>query len=186
MSPRRPQEGGAISGIRQRFENIVDRHYGSLFGYVRFLTGGSTDAEDIVQQTFLLAHGRLAAGELIDEEADKWLRGAARNLVRAWWRDRRGIPEKLARHLTRLAEKADDPHAAVVRAELAVALRQCLGKLDPDDRRLVSKRYEENLHVTRIAEELRRNVTTLYVRLHRIRKGLKRCVETILSNGGAP
>jgi len=185
MSPHRRQGEGTISGIRRRFENLVDRQYGSLLGYVRFLTGGSTDAEDIVQQAFLLAHDRLVAGEFAGGAAGAWLRGTVRNLVRAWWRDRRGIPEKLALHLTRLAEKADDPHAAAVRAELAAALRRCLGKLDPDDRRLVSKRYEENLHVTRIAEELRRNATTLYVRLHRIRKTLRRCVEAVLSEGGA-
>lgn len=139
-----------------------------------------------MQQAFLLAHDRMSDGGLRPDEAGAWLRGSARNLVRAWWREHRDIPDKLARHLVRLAEKADDPHAAAERAELARALKQCLQKLDPDDRRLVSKRYDENQRVTRIARELGRNVTTLYVRLHRIRKGLKRCVETVLSNGGAP
>lgn len=176
--------GRSISGIRQRFQEIVDGHYVSLHSYVRFLSGASGETEDIVQQAFLLAYDRMAAGREFDGDAGLWLRGTARNLVLASWRQKRSIPEKLALHLTRLAERADDPHASAARAELTAALKRCLEKLNPDDRLLVAKRYEENLTVAEIAAESQRNVTTVYVRLHRIRRGLKRCVEAAGPGGG--
>jgi RNA polymerase sigma-70 factor (ECF subfamily) len=184
MTRLRQREGRNIPEIRQRFQEIVDGHYVSLHSYVRFLSGASAETEDIVQQAFLLAYDRLAAGREFEGDAGLWLRGTARNLVLAWWRQKRNIPEKLALYLARLAERADDPHASAARAELTAALRRCLEKLNPDDRLLVAKRYEEDMGATEIAETSQRNVTTVYVRLHRIRRGLKRCVEAALSGGG--
>lgn len=163
----------------------MDEHYLSLFSYVRFLSGASVDGEDIVQQAFLLAYERLVAGKPFEGDVSHWLRGTARNLVFSWWRQQKGIPEKIARNLARLAEKADDPDEVETRAELAAAMRQCLGKLAPEDHDLIAKRYEEDRQVTDIAEKLQQNLTTVYVRLHRIRLGLKRCVEAALS-GGVP
>ena len=184
MSPNRGQEDRRVLGTRGRFQEIVDGHYVSLHSYVRFLSGASGDTEDIVQQLFLLAYDRLAAGKEFAGGAGSWLRGAARKVVLAWWRRKKNIPEKLALHLTRLAERADDPHASLAKAELAATLKRCLEKLTSDDRLLVAKRYEEDLAVAEIAAETQRNVTTVYVRLHRIRRGLKRCVEAAQSGGG--
>ena len=173
-----------VPELRKRFEELVDRHYAGLSSYLRFLTGGSAEFRDIVHQAFLAAHDRLASGRPFEGDPGKWLRGAARNLVHAWWRDKRKLPEPLADRLRHLAERADDANAESAEAELSVALKHCLKKLSDDDRRLIGERYEKGIPVTEIAETTTRNVSTLYVRLHRIREGLRRCVKAVLSPGG--
>jgi RNA polymerase sigma-70 factor (ECF subfamily) len=80
-----------------------------------------------------------------------------------------------------LAGEADDPHAAASRDEIKAALDHCLGKLAEADRQIVEKRYAEGLRITRIAEELGRNVATLRVQLFRIRQSLLLCVQARLA-----
>jgi len=146
---------------------------------------GSAEAEDVVHEAFLLAFDRLAEGVEFRGDPGKWLRGTARNLVYAWWREQRKLPQHVADRLKLLAEEADDALAAAARRELQAALDHCLGELRAEDRQLVAKRYEEGLRITQIAEQLRRNAATVRVRLFRIRRTLKMCVEGQLGSGGA-
>lgn len=153
---------------------------------MHFLTGGAPDSEDILHQAFLRAHDRLASGQSFRVRDDVWLRGTARNLVRAWWREKRKLPENLAERLTLVAQQDDRAASATLSEELNGALEHCLRKLDANDRMLVSKRYEQGLRIVAIAKQIRCNVATLRVRLFRIRQALKACVETLLSHGGVP
>ena len=68
---------------------MVDAHYASVWSYVNVLTGGSPDSEDLTHQAFLLAFDRLAKEDRTIQDMGKWLRGVVRNLVRAYWRERR-------------------------------------------------------------------------------------------------
>ena len=171
--------------LHERFQALVDQHYGALWSYVSFLTGGATDAEDIVHQAFLLAFDHLAADETSIRDPGPWLRGTARNLVRAWWRQRRKAPQHVTDQLLLLADESDDALTTVTQAETRAALRNCLDKLRPEDRILLAKRYEDGFRVTSIARELRLNVATLRVRLFRIRRALKLCLEGQLSGRSA-
>jgi RNA polymerase sigma-70 factor (ECF subfamily) len=173
----------AISELRNLFQEIVDRHYEALWPYVCFLTGGAGESEDILHQAFLIAFDRLAAGKEFRGDVGKWLRGTVRNLVRAWWREKRKLPADIADRLEQIAEDADDALTQLGTAELKVALQHCLGLLPPEDRQLVAKRYERGLRITQIAEQMRRNAATVRVRLFRIRESLRACVESQLSRG---
>lgn len=177
-------KGPAISLRRKSFEKIVEQYYGDLWSYVSFLTGGSADGEDILHQAFLLAFDRLAEGDTGERRIanpGKWLRGTIRNLVHAWWRQKRKLPRDLADQLEQLAAQADDATTAAVKAEMEAALEHCLGMLSQTAQRLVSARYDEGLRITQIAEQMNLNAATARVRLFRIRTGLKTCVETVLS-----
>lgn len=186
-----PWDRHAVRGIRsvrtvtsrqRQFEAIVNEHYEPLWSYVSFLTRGAADAEDITHQAFLLAFDRLVDERPIDDLA-LWLRGVVRNLVRAWWREKRNLPQDLADQLGRLAEEADDAATSELRAEREAALAGCLERLSTDERRLIKARYEDGLRITRIAELEEANVKTTRVRLFRIRERLKSCVELALSQG---
>lgn len=178
-------EDEAISRLRRRFEEIVDRYYEGLWSYASFLTRGAAQGEDIVHEAFLLAFDKLAAGEEFTGDVGLWLRGTVRNLVRVWWRQKRKLPQDITDRLGALADEADDALTAVAGAELRAALDHCLGLLPPEDRQLVAKRYEEGLRITQIAESLRRNAATVRVQLFRVRQALKACVEGQLSRGMA-
>ncbi len=164
----------------------MDRHYEGLWRYVRALTRGATESEDLLHQAFLIAFDRLAAGEQFQGDPGAWLRGTVRNLVRAWWRKRLKMPEALADRLKLLADEADDALDAAEAKELRAALDLCLGKLPPEDRRLIAQRYEQERQATAIAKALRKTAVAVRVRLFRIRQALKRCVETQLARGGRP
>lgn len=162
----------------------MDRHYEGVWSYARFLTRGAAEAEDLVHEAFLLAFDRLAAGEEFAGDAGAWLRGTLRNLVKAWWRERRKLPQDVADRLSLLAEEADAA-ATAESHELQAALDHCLGLLAPEDRDLVARRYERGMRVTQIAKDLRRNAATVRVQLFRIRQALKNCVERQLARGTA-
>jgi RNA polymerase sigma-70 factor (ECF subfamily) len=169
--------------LRERFTEIVDLHYKDLWSYVSFLTGGPDGCEDIVHQAFLLAFDRLAEGTEFTGDPGKWLRGTARNLVYTWWRERRKLPQDLAERLKTVIDESESVFESVANAETASALEHCLEKLSPEDRAMIRERYEKGVRITEIAEQTKANVTSLRVRLFRIRQALKLCVETQLSGG---
>jgi len=173
----------AIRALRRRFEELVDRHYEGAWAYSRFLTRGAAEAEDLVHEAFLLAFDRLAAGEEFAGDAGAWVRGTLRNLVKAWWREKRRLPRDVVQHLATLVERADEAPSLASRQELQAALDHCLGLLSAEDRELVARRYERGLRITEIAAELRRNAATVRVQLFRIRQALKLCVEGQLARG---
>lgn len=164
----------------------MDAHYEGVWAYVSFLTSGSNDTEDLVHQAFLLAFERLAKGEGFSGDPGKWLRGVARNLVYAWWRRQRRMPNGLADKLKLVMDESDDAATMASMAELRTALDRCLAKLPADDRALVAKRYEEGLRIVAIAEALKANVSSIRVRLFRIRQALKLCIERQLPGWSTP
>jgi len=174
----------AIQDLEQRYRELVDRYYGGVWACVSVLTARSADTEDLVHQAFLLAFERLAAGGGFAGDPGKWLRGTARHLVFAWWREKRRMPETLAQRFEALvARQEEDALSRADRGEVRTALRQCLAKLSEEERDLVRRRYEENEGLVRIAGSLRLNAVTIRTRLHRIRQGLRSCLEAALSGG---
>jgi len=158
-------------------------HYANLWSYVTMLTGGSAEGEDILHQAFLLAFDRLADGDQGIDDLARWLRGVVRNLVRAWWREKRKLPQDLTDRLYELAEKADSVPNRLIQAESAEKLRRCLDQLAPAARRFVAARYEHGLPIHKIADQEEVNESTARVRLFRIRQTLKACLETRLAGG---
>ncbi|MBI2192999.1 MAG: sigma-70 family RNA polymerase sigma factor [Planctomycetes bacterium] len=175
---------GAAANVHAPFQDLVDRHYRGLWSYISFLTGGAVETDDLSQEAFLLAFDRLAAGKEFTGDPGLWLRGTARNLVRAWWRRKRRVSSELAEAIDLLAEESDEPAEVLGDAEVQAALDRCLGKLGADDRRLIAQRYEEGLPFARIAEQRKDSAGGLRVRLFRLRQGLMACVQRQLSGKG--
>ncbi len=172
-----------ISTLQREFQRIVDAHYASVWSYVNVLTGSSPDSEDLTHQAFLLAFDRLASGDRTIQDMGKWLRGVVRNLVRAWWREKRRLPQHLADQIYELAEQAESLPDRLARAELTEALQRCLNQLAPAARRFVAARYEQGLPIHQIADQESLNVATARVRLFRIRDTLRACLESQLAGG---
>jgi len=104
----------ARSGDADAFRVLVERHSRSLFRLAFRMTGNETDAEDVVQETFLRAYRQLAK---FDARASfgTWLYRIAANyaldLVRS--RNRRG------EHRPSVDEEAGDPLLSLPSAEPA-------------------------------------------------------------------
>lgn len=173
-------QGEWMNGLQERFQSLVDEHYAGLWSYVRVLTGGAAESEDILHEAFLAVFDRLADGRDLGRDLPAWLRGVVRNQVHVWWRQKARLPQDVADRLKLLAEEADDLPERLARKELETTLQQCLSKLPADDRRFVAERYEEGLRVTQLATRWKLNVATARVRLFRLRQALKACLESQL------
>lgn len=169
--------------LHPRFRDLVAQHYKSVWAYVTLLTNRSDETEDLVHQAFLLAFDRLADGVEFTGDPGRWIRGTARNLAFAWWREKRKTPGELLERLGTVTEGSEGPFARAAKAEVSDALRDCLGKLSGEERELVRRRYEDGDRITRIAEDGQASAVSLRARLYRIRQALKRCVEAQLGEG---
>ena len=59
-------------------------------------------------------------------------------------------------------------------------LRYCLKKMSNDNQSLIKLRYERELSMEQLANEIGKKVVAVRVKLHRLRRGLRDCVETRL------
>jgi RNA polymerase sigma-70 factor (ECF subfamily) len=134
----------------------------------RRLTGDDHAAEDVVQLTLARAWRHRAA--CADPGAPlPWVIAIARNEARRWFvrPAAREIPGEVAddRRLGGVASAED-------RTLVKLSVEQVVNRLSPDDRRLLTLRYAEDLTHSEIARRLSWPEGTVKVRLHRLRRRL--------------
>ena len=59
-------------------------------------------------------------------------------------------------------------------------LRHCLAKMSDDNRALIKLRYERELSMEQLSHEIGKKVVAVRVKLHRLRRSLRDCVQTRL------
>jgi RNA polymerase sigma-70 factor, ECF subfamily len=188
-SPR-PREPGLPEngGRRVPSEQFVAWIAGSqrpLYAYIRALVGPCTDVEDILQSVNLVLWRK--ASEF--DGRGRFLTWACRVAylqvlahLKQRQRDRHSyfdeaVLEDLAGSLARDVEQLD------ARLE---ALRDCLGRLSPAHRRMITARYAAGGSVQQVARAVGRPAGSVRVTLHRIRLLLLQCVERTLAGEGTP
>lgn len=162
----------ARRGDPDAFARLVARFAAPLFRFARPLAGDDPGAEDIVQETFVRAHGALARYDPVRPFA-AWLFKIAANLAvsraRAA-RRRRAAPlgetDPPARAGGGGAERAEADDAGV-------AVRRAVAELPPRYRALVVLYYLDEMDLADAAETLGIPVGTAKVRLFRARALLR-------------
>jgi RNA polymerase sigma-70 factor (ECF subfamily) len=94
-------------------------------------------------------------------------------------RDRLVFDEEV---LALLADEAD--HEADAHAAERAALDECLGKLDPAQRKLLEAAYEPGTRIDELAVTMGRTPMSFYKALHRIRLALMDCTQRVLTREG--
>jgi RNA polymerase sigma-70 factor (ECF subfamily) len=157
-----------LPGSQRRVQKLVDDHYASLYRYAYRLSGSSSEAEDLTQETYCQA--QLKLGQLRDpERAKAWLFSILRNnylhRVRAEKHEQRvsleglgDLPERLPEPLPRV-----DPER----------LQQVLGELPEVFRTPVILYYFEDFSYRDIAEQMDLPIGTVMSRLARARAHLR-------------
>lgn len=147
-----------------------------LYAYIRTLVGPWGDHDDILQEVNLVLCRK--AGDY-DPRAKfaTWACGVAYHQVLAYLKKRKrekavfmdeSLLAELAEPLARRVEELD------ARMD---ALRGCMTKLPPAQRRLLAHRYADDGSVQKAAEAEGRPAGAVRVALHRIRQVLLECVE---------
>ena len=123
--------GAARGGSADAFAQLVAGHQRSVRGFLRRLSGSHADADDLAQETFLTAWGRIGSFRP-DETLRAWLCGIA---YRKWMTQRRSD----GRRRTREASAAElEPTTSLPTADSRLDAAAVLAALAPEQRAAVA------------------------------------------------
>jgi RNA polymerase sigma-70 factor (ECF subfamily) len=172
--------------------NDLIKHVNGLYGYASSLTRNPTDAEDLVQETYVRAIN--AIGSLReDSNLQAWLFTILRNLWLNQLRRSRRLIHVDDADLERFdaastEETYQDPHLALTQGRDREAVRRAIESLSIRDREVILLREFEGLPYQRISEIQQCPMGTVMSRLARARSRLrvilsKSHCETVLRTG---
>ncbi len=178
--------GQVLAGDIDQFRALVAHYHQPLYYYIARRISRSDEAEDIVQQAFLVAYEHLESYE-IGKSFRHWLWGIARNCCHRHWRRQ----EREARLNNRLMDMKraeltlrrldSEPDQSDNDAERMGAMQECIGQLRDKQRDLLDMRYAQGLPLQRMGEILNKSASAVRLVLFRLRQRLRTCVELRLS-----
>ena len=164
---------------RKIFEVFVRENEGALIAYIRTFTRDAQIAEDLFQETMLIAWRKFdefdSRGSL-----SVWLRGIAKNLIRNTWRkqsnDRLVFDESIANVAQNTIEAVEMQGSDTWLERLSV-LSYCISRLPARSRKLVKARYADKRTTDELASSVGISAEAVRKRLQRIREQLADCIE---------
>jgi RNA polymerase sigma-70 factor (ECF subfamily) len=168
---------------------LVQRHNQRVFRTARSILGSDSDAEDVVQATYLSAFGHLDTfrGESL---FSTWLTRIAVNEALARLRRRRptGPLEEIDAAVAEgrvvlfpTTQQPNDPEVEMSRVQVRAVLERAIDSLPLVFRPVLVLRDIEGLSVEETASQLALRPETVRTRLHRARKMLRRSIEKEIS-----
>jgi RNA polymerase sigma-70 factor (ECF subfamily) len=163
----------SLARDERAFGELFDRHSTALYRYAYSLTHDVTEAQELVQETFVTAWRRLADIRLVGDSVLPWLIVACRyhgqNLRRAKGkRDELPLDEHIRNHN---ADRVHEDHLAhIEEIEWVFAAIRKLGEVD---QRIVELCLYEGRSYKDAAEELGLTVSGVTKRMERARTRLK-------------
>lgn len=167
----------AKAGEPEALERLVDLYARRLYGLLYRLTGSRTDAEDLLQETFIrMLRGLQAYRE--NGRFEAWLFSIAANLARDFLRrQNRTAPagNSLSRNEQQpvLPSNEPTPEEKFAEAERVDLLQRAMNELSSSEREIVSLRFFSGLGFKDIAEILGVPLGTALARAHRAVKHLR-------------
>jgi RNA polymerase sigma-70 factor (ECF subfamily) len=164
-------------------EFVAGRH--NLFAFIQGFVRNPHDSEDIFQEVWVRFSRALAQGVEVRDQA-KWCRGAARNLILHYWRERQKAPVLADEQMLDLAELAFTEQSASqdywrARQE---ALAECIRELPQRAQSLLRLKYEHGLSASEVASQLRQTSAAVLMSLSRLRRALRDCAQRKLKLQG--
>lgn len=166
-----------LRGETEDFRHLMRRHGGTLLAFIESVVGNREEAEDVVQEAFVMAFRSLRQYDSRKASFATWLHRIAyhealrrmkrqRLPTRSWDED-----ESLLNHAE---DSAADDWLADATEEQLQRLDEAVGLLPPYDRMLLNLYYEDDLPLKEIAYILDSKADILASRLRRIRNRLKK------------
>ena len=166
----------AMLDVRQ----LIEANYSAVYGYAYRLAGNPADAEDVTQQTFLIAHQKLHQVREA-EKADRWLFAVVRSCFLKSRRRKRPAPAaNLELNVDEIPESLTDE--SEVDTEL---LQNVLDELPDDSRIVLVMFYFEELSYKEIAAALDVPIGTVMSRLARAKGRLRHALSDKPADGNA-
>ncbi len=151
---------------KRTLREVFEMEESPLLRFAFGLVGQRETAEDLVQEAFLKLHAHWE--DVTNPRA--WLFRSIRNLALNHLRDHRRESSVGASDDFEAANP--EPDQALGRMETIGSLQLLVAELDPDDRRLISLKYHDNLKYDQISERTGLSVGNVGYKLHHLLKGL--------------
>ncbi len=172
----------------EELEQCIQRFGTDILSFCRYLTGSSQEAEDLYQDTFLVAMKRLPDLEG-SQNVKSYLLGIA---VKIWknqkrkyaWRARIAPESELIEETVDSCGSVPGPEEKLLELEEQMLVRRAVSRLTDRYRIPVLFYYTEQMSVREIAELLGLSENAVKSRLHRARRQLARMCEEFFRNGG--
>ncbi|MEM9585777.1 MAG: sigma-70 family RNA polymerase sigma factor [Planctomycetota bacterium] len=160
----------------ERFIQLLAEHERRLAAYVMTFVSSPADADDILQETKLWLWRSFDDFEL-GTSFGAWARQAAFYRIQQFFRKRTTESKRLRFSDACLEQLADSFERNTEGREGRIErLANCVAKLPPNHRQILSLRYRDELGVDEIASRIDRTVVATYRVLSRIRLSLRDCV----------
>jgi RNA polymerase sigma-70 factor (ECF subfamily) len=173
------------AGDTAAFEALMRRYNQRLFRVVRSLLRDDAEAEDAVQQAYLVAFERLSTFEARSSFGSWLTRIAVREAFARVRRSRMASDADTIYAAERNASAGAEPSELASGRELASALEAAVAVLPPSQRAVLVLRTIEGLDLRECAECLGVSEGVVKIRLHRARAALRRLLERELAGAGA-
>ena len=168
------------------FEILMRENADMLHAYLRSAVRDSNVADDLFQETMLVAWKRL---EDFDQQRSlgPWLRGIASKLVLAHYRKSSTAEQTLDLPAlnwleSRFAQLQQQPGDSF--AEKLVAVRECVESLPQSYRDPIQMRYQQELSLSEIGKKLSLAIEALKKRLTRGKQQVSKCLDRKMLTGG--
>jgi RNA polymerase sigma-70 factor (ECF subfamily) len=164
------------------FLRLFSANQPRLFAYILALVPKWHDAEEILQQTSVVlwqSFGQFRPGT----DFRAWASKTAFHQVLSFRKRQKRLAVPLSEQFVEaVAEECDNLSDDL--EEQLQTLAECVEKLAPDERELISACYEPDAVTKQVAARLGQPAGTVYKSLTRIRRALLRCIEQSLAEGG--
>lgn len=173
----------AASGDQDAFRSIYRAHVRPVYWIAYGILGSAPDAEDIAQETFVIAWRKLPGLQLAGTSLLPWLaticRFQAANRLRVLRRDRAHTADALQETLSETLPDTVSVEDQVISADLAERIATEVGLLDEIDRRIFRLCAVEGYAYAVAAEELGVSHAVVRNRLSRVRTRLRGAVQEV-------
>ncbi len=153
---------------RGSVRHLVEQYYASIYGYAYRLSGSAADAEDLTQQTFMIAHQKLHQVRDKDK-VDRWLYTIARScFLKSRRRKRPSAAVNYELDVNEIPERFHDESPFDEEQ-----IQGALNELGDEFRVVVTMFFYEELSYKQIAEALSIPIGTVMSRLARAKGRLR-------------
>lgn len=166
----------AAAGDAGAFDELVDRHYRSLYALAYRMLGNADDASDAVQEAFIKAFRALHEFQC-DKPLRPWLYKICANVSIDLGRARSKTPENLDDHEYSLSDDRPAPEELAIAAERDRQVHQAVAALPEKYRQIVVLRHFHHMDVEEIAQMMNAPEGTVKSWLFRARAMLRKQLE---------
>ena len=172
-----------LGGNREAFGQLIRKYQDRLFNGMVQLVRNEFEAEDVVQEAFILAFTKLSSFQG-NSAFFTWLYRISYNVAITRMRRKKTSTVSLTgpENQTQLQLPSDDPgpDAGIQKREQAAQLMDALGRLSEEHRAILVLREMEGMDYEAISEILDLPIGTVRSRLHRARSQLKHQLELLI------